>query len=120
MKLYLTRDSVAAGDDVDAPHLMEIEGPATEDVGAAIARVLATGYLPRISGGKATWSVASNRIIAVVAQQWPQPKLLRSYDTSYKGLDVNEGKLRLHFNYHAQEEPETVLQILRRVRLTAI
>jgi hypothetical protein len=120
MKLYLTRDSVAAGDDVDAPHLMEIEGPAAEDVSAAIAYVLGIGYLPRISGGKATWSVASNRIVAVLAQQWSQPKLLRGYDTSCKGLDVAEGRLRLHFNYHGQEEPETVLKILRRVRLTAI
>lgn len=120
MKLYLTRDSVAAGDDVDAPHFMEIEGPTTEDLGAAIARVLATGYLPRISGGKATWSVASNRVVAVLAQQWSQPKLLYGYDTSYKDLDVVEGRLRLHFNYHGQEEPETVLRILRRVRLTVI
>jgi hypothetical protein len=120
MKLYLTRDSVAAGDDVGAPHLVEIEGPTTEDIGAAIANVLGIGYLPRVSGGRATWSVASNRIIAVLAQQWSEAKLLRSYDTSYKGLDIVEDRLRLHFNYHGQQEPETVLEILRRVRLTAI
>ena len=120
MKLYLTRDSVAAADDVNAPHAKEIDGPATENIGAAIASVLAMGYLPRVYGEKATWSVASNRIVGVLAQQWSEPKLLRSYDTSYKGLDVADGRLRLHFNYHGQEEPETVLKILRRIRLTAI
>ncbi len=120
MKLYLTRDSVAAGDDVDAPHVMEMEGPTTEDVGAAIAAVLAAGYLPRIFEGNASWSVTSNRIIAVVAQQWPEPKLLHGHDSSYKGLDIRDGKLRLHFNYHQQEDPDTVVEILRRIRLNAI
>lgn len=120
MKLYLTRDSVAAGDDLHAPHVLKMQGPSDEDYGVAICRVLASKYLPPISGGKATWSVASNKILAVVAQQWAQPKLLRGYDTSYNGLDVRGGLLRLHFNYHAQEDPETVLEVLRRIRLNAI
>ncbi len=119
MKLYVTRDSVAAGDDVDAPHRLEMEGPAEDDVGAAIAKVLAAGYLPRVSGGKATWSVASNRILGVVAQEWRSAKLIWNPDPSYRGLDTANGKLRLHFNYHAQHDPDLVLEILSDVRLRA-
>jgi hypothetical protein len=120
MKLYVTRGSVTAADDVDAPHRLQIAGPATGDVGAAIKDVLATGYLPRIVGGKATWSVVSNRPIAVVAQQWAKPRLLDTYDTSFKGLDVGDGRLRLHFNYHAQLDPEMVVEVLWGFRLNAV
>lgn len=120
MKLYVTRDSVAAGDDVDAPHLLEMDGPAQDDVGAAIAKILATRYLPRVSGGKATWSVTSRRILAVVAQEWRAPRLLWSADSSYRGLDTAGGKLRLHFNYHAQQSPDVVLEILSHVRLRVL
>jgi len=30
-----------------------------------------------------------------------------------------QGQLRLHFNYHAQLDPEIVLEVLRRLRLRA-
>jgi hypothetical protein len=119
MKLYVTRDSVAAADDVDAPHQLQIAGPPVDHVGAAIEKVLATGYLPQMQGGRATWSVVSNKPIAVVAQQWAKPQLIHSHESSYEGLDVRDGKLRLHFNYHAQLDPEIVLEVLRRFRLTA-
>ncbi len=120
MKLYVTRGSVAAADDVHAPHLLRIGGPPTEHVGAAIQKVLATGYLPQIQGGEATWSVVSNRPIAVVAQQWAEARLLHSHESSYEGLDVRSGKLRLHFNYHAQLDPEIVWRVLWGFRLTAL
>jgi len=120
MKLYVTRDSVAAGDDLHAPHRVEMDGPTQEDVEAAIARVLAAGYLPRISGDKATWSVTSNRVLAVVAQEWRAPKLLWSFDQSYRGLDTANGRLRLHFNYHAQHDPDVVLELLSQLRLRAV
>jgi hypothetical protein len=118
MKLYATRDAVAAGDDLDA-HIIEVEGPTQDDVEGAIKLIISSGYLPLISGGKATWSVTSNLILAVVAQQWRAPKLLRDWDRSYKNLDTADGALRLHFNYHAQVDPDLALEILRRVRLQA-
>ena len=32
VRLLATRDSVAAGEDVDVPHLLEMDGPAGEDL----------------------------------------------------------------------------------------
>jgi hypothetical protein len=52
LRLHLTRDSVAAGDDINAPHAkhMQIEGVATAiDV---VNAVIQCGYLPNISGGR--------------------------------------------------------------------
>jgi hypothetical protein len=120
VKLLVTRDNVAASDDLDAPHRVELEGPSREDIEAAIAIVVASGYLPHISGGRATWSVSSGRILAVIAQQWPAPRLLWGIDRSYRGLDIPKGTLRLHFSYHMQQAPEMVLDVLNRVRLHAI
>ena len=118
MKLYLTRDSVHAGDDGDAPHehTLVIAGPTLEQ---ALAAVREARYLPSISGGNATWSVASNRPIAVLAQQWPAPRLLFLTDADVRGLDWHGDTLRLQFNYHAQTDPELVLDVLRRLRLRA-
>ena len=97
-----------------------MDGPDREDVEAAIATVVASGYLPHISGGRATWSVSSGRTLAVVAQQWSGPRLLWGIDRSYRGLDIANGTLRLHFSDHLQQAPELVLEVLDRVRLRAI
>jgi len=35
-------------------------------------------------------------------------------------LDLKEGVLRVHFNYHAQLDPEIVFKVLRELRLRAI
>jgi len=119
VRILATRDSVAAGDDVDAPHLVEMDGPPGEDLEAAIAVVLRTGYLPRISGGRATWSVSSGKVLGVIAQEWPAPRMFWRVDPSYRELDVVRGTLRLHFSYHAQHPPEVAYEILRRLRLRA-
>ena len=119
VRLLATRDSVAAGEDVDVPHLLEMDGPAGEDLEAAILAIHASGYLPRISGGRATWSVSSGRVLAGIAQEWPGPRMLWGVDLSHRGLDIIRGTLRLHFSYHAQHSPELTYEILGRLRLRA-
>jgi hypothetical protein len=119
VRLLATRDSVAAGDDVDAPHLVEMDGPTGADLEAAIGAIHASGYLPRISGGRATWSVSSGRVLAVIAQEWPAPRMLWGVDLSPGGLDIVRGTLRLHFSYHSQHSPELTYEILGRLRLRA-
>lgn len=52
--LHITRDSVAAGDDVDAPHRRRITVAASTSLSEVLAEVRRLGYLARISGGKAT------------------------------------------------------------------
>lgn len=119
MNLYVTRESVAAGDDVDAPHARTFAIPDAAPLEAALATVLAAHYLPSVSGGLATWSVTSNIPLAVIAQQWSAPRMLFRTSEDLKALDRAPGLLRLHFNYHAQLDPEIVLEVLRRLRLRA-
>jgi len=114
--LHLTRDSVAAGDDMDAPHELAVlvdDDATTEQMVAAIH---AADYLPRISGGRATWSVASDRTLAVIAQQWPEPRMVSELPHPTGELERDGNGYRFHLNYHAQQDPETVLAMFQRVR----
>jgi hypothetical protein len=119
VNLYVTRESVAAGDDIDAPHARTFALAPGASLETAVAVVLSAGYLPSISGGLATWSVVSGIPLAVVAQQWPAPRMLFHIASELEALDRHSGVLRLHFNYHAQLDPEIVLEVLRRLRLRA-
>lgn len=119
MNLYVTRESVAAGDDVDAPHVREFALERAASLETALATVISAHYLPSIAGGLATWSVASGIPLAVIAQQWPAPRMLVRAGEEPMALDRASGVLRLHFNYHAQLDPEIVFEVLRRLRLRA-
>ena len=119
MTLYVTRESVAAGDDIDAPHARTFALPQGATLETVLATVMSARYLPSISGGLATWSVASRIPLAVIAQQWPAPRVLFGAGDDLDSLDRAPGQLRVHFNYHAQLDPEIVLEVLRRLRLRA-
>jgi hypothetical protein len=119
MSLYVTRESVCAGDDGDAPHARTFELPHAPTLEQALQIVIAARYLPSIAGGQATWSVASGVPVAVLAQQWTAPRLLFLTGKDLQSLDSRDGALRLHFNYHAQRDPELVYEVLRDLRLRA-
>jgi hypothetical protein len=114
-KILITRDSVDGADDMEAPNVAQvmIEGPYTLiDI---LKSIVESSYLPEIHGGRATWSVAYIEPLAVIAQQWKEPKL---FPWSEYPLDDELLKIeRLHFNYYAQEDPEVVFSVLRRFRL---
>lgn len=112
MRLVLTRDSVAAGDDIDAPHQRVLKVADDIDVAGLVTRIATARYLPGIAGGKATWSVLSRRPLAVIAQQWPEPRLLSPFLCALSELDLAGDELRVHLVYHAQLEPETVAEVL--------
>lgn len=121
MKLLLTRESVAMGDDVDAPHGREREFPEDCAIGDVLASVVADGYLPRIAGGCATWVLTSGDAgsLAVVAQQWEEPRLLsigRGRLGALAGPDRRE--VRWHFRYFTQEDPDAVYRRLSETRST--
>jgi hypothetical protein len=118
MTILATRSSVHPGDDGDAPHARTFATDAS-DVGAAIRAVVASGYLPAIDGGAATWSVTSAVPLAVVAQQWPAPRLLMLSSADQSRIERSGNTLRLRFNYHAQYDPELVFAIVRELRMHA-
>ena len=117
MDIYATRDSVAAGDDIDAPHGCSFSFPDAMRVMEVIGRIVAAGYLARISGGKATWSVVSGFPIAVIAQQWTQPRPVCWPEVEVSELETRNGVIQLHFNYHTQIDPDIVFEVLRNLRL---
>lgn len=101
MYVELTRDSVAMGDDVDAPHALRLDLPDGATVGDAVDSALARSYLASIQGGRATWlAVADRSVRAVVAQQWVTPRWL---------TDPGEtAPATIHFRYLAQRDPDEV------------
>ena len=113
--LRLTRDSVAAGDDCDAPHLEKVRLPVGTTVEEVVTSILASRYLPRIDGGKATWSLVSKRPIAVLAQQWQSPKMLSPNPYCLESLGYANDVLRIHATYHVQQDPDVVFEVLDRL-----
>src|SRR5690606_39923641 len=75
-KIKLTRESVAMGDDIDAPHFLEIDIEPNWTITEILKYISNINYLPKISGGRATWSVAINEPIAVLTQENPKEPLL--------------------------------------------
>lgn len=71
--VVLTRDSVCAGDDCDAPHEMTIKVHSFTDP-EALARETASGYLPNVAGVGHSWICILNDIkIAEIRTTGIQP-----------------------------------------------
>jgi hypothetical protein len=119
MNAYFTRDSVSAGDDVDAPHAREIELSDDVTVEQLVREVVSAADLPRIAGGRATWCVSSAVPLAVAAQQWEEPRPVNFTPPNLSELDLSGRTVRAHISYFAQQDPDTVLEVLRRLRLRA-
>ncbi|WP_125921743.1 hypothetical protein [Hymenobacter lapidarius] len=114
MKILLTRESVAMGDDADAPHHREILVADDADLSAIINVILQSNYLASIAGGRATWTVVSRIPIAIVAQQWAEPKMMAPIP-SLSSLNFSNNALSLHFDYRTQQNPESVYEEFQRV-----
>jgi hypothetical protein len=84
-----------------------------------LRRTANRSWLPSIQGGCATWSIASNDILAVLAYEWPDLKFMPFLDERMRAADRRQGALRLYFNYHAQIDPETAYRLFCGLRLRA-
>ncbi|MES2545280.1 MAG: hypothetical protein V4548_10370 [Bacteroidota bacterium] len=111
-QITVTRDSVAMSDDFDAPHLIIINVDVDAKINEILDLIKRLKYLPKIAGSYATWSVASNQPLAIIAQEWTEPKLICSPEYPVQGLNEFYNIEKLHFNYYAQENPDTVYKIL--------
>ncbi|MEU5002258.1 hypothetical protein [Streptomyces sp. NPDC021622] len=126
MKIYLTRASVAAGDDHDAPHEDTRDLPAGMPLQEVVATVAKSGYLASIAEqittstgtaivkADATWVLTSaGSAIAVVAQQWNEPLLLTHWDSELASLADGDGVVHWHFDYLCQQDPFAVYDELK-------
>jgi hypothetical protein len=92
IRLTLTRDSVCAGDDVDAPHERVIEIAAVSDAAALLEQVPA-GYLASVAGVGHSWTAILNgKPMARISINETEPLV------SNIELAANN---TLHFEYHS-------------------
>lgn len=118
MKVYISRDSTCAADDVTAPNSRQFEIPAGTEVDQFISHVCAAFHLPQISGGHATWVLSSSVPLAVVAQQWSQPIPVFPFGCKLADFHYGDaGELRAHWSYLAQVDPIVTVDVVRRLRL---
>ena len=117
---YVTRDSVSAADDLDAPHPCRFALPEGWSFAELVELATRETRLPTILGGRATWALSSNLPLAVVAQEWAEPAALSRLESDRDALELAGAELRLHWTYLAQLDPALVLETLRRLRLRAI
>lgn len=117
-KIKLTRASVAMADDVNAPHLLDISIEPQWTIVEILNHIVRIRYLPRISGGDASWSVAINEPIAVLSQKnMAKPMLICFPDYPYYGTRAYVDIQHIHFNYHAQKSAQEVYDVLSRFNL---
>ena len=122
MQVIATRDGVHPGDDPVPSHRFEIADDSTpEDI---LQKAADRHWLPsfwdwqrNVPVDQATWVIASNEVLAVLAYQWPDLRFMSFLEIRMRGVDLREGVLRLHFSYLARVDPEMVYNILRRVTL---
>jgi len=102
LRIRVTRDSVCAGDDVDAPNEKHVEVHSFTDPEAFIHAVTDAYGMPFIQGGRAAWVVLLNGDkIGVVAQEWNAPR------ASVRELQFQESN-HVFLRYHAQSDPNTL------------
>lgn len=111
--LTIWRDSVAAGDDADAPHEWRIAADPDATVDRVVRTILSARYLATIAGGEATWIVEGTRPLAVVAQQWTEPSFLVDPLTPIHAVVRASGVPHLEVRYWTQVAPERVVEALR-------
>lgn len=113
MTVVIWRDSVAMGDDVDAPHEWVMPAAADASVGAVVGAMLRAPYLASIAGGRATWIVEGAEPVAVVAQQWAAPRWLVAPEQPVRALRRPDGRPDLRVRYWCQADPERAYECLR-------
>ena len=92
IKIQLTRDSVCAGDDYEAPHEKNIEVHSFQDP-VALATEVTSGYLPSIAGVGHSWICILNDIrFASISAKGIRP-LVRKIEFAEEN--------QIHLEYHS-------------------
>lgn len=111
--ITIWRDSVAAGDDVFAPHELKIEIEENETIETTLGEILTRHYLASIQGGKATWIVVGKTALAVIAQQWAKPQYLIEKTLRTKDVLDDKNEWHLDFRYWGQADPDEVIESIK-------
>ena len=116
-QLIVWRDSVCAGDDCDAPHELVLTA-GTDSLRGVTDRLIEARYLASIAGGRATWIMQAGdqagRPLAVLAQQWLEPRFLVAPDAKVFTYLQSDAKPDLLLRYWCQVDPTKVFDCLQR------
>lgn len=112
MMLVVWRDSVAMGDDIDAPHELRLPTAPDATVEEVTKRLLGAGYLASVMGG-ATWIVEGERPVAVLAQRGSKARFLIPPDTPVWTLVKPGGEPHLDVRYWCQVDARRVFDALQ-------
>jgi hypothetical protein len=113
LPLTIWRDSVAAGDDADAPHEWILPVDPDAPVAEVVERIVSVRYLASIRTGQATWIVQGDRPLAVVAQQWTEPRFVVDPALPIRDVVDLSGRPHIEARYWLQVSPERVFDCLR-------
>lgn len=95
----MTRDSVAAGDDFDAPHLISIDVSDNSRLKDAFKHLTQIQYLPTVAGRGHSWqAVINERIAANFVANKRQPKFSILLFSPLKDFASNE-VVHINFRY---------------------
>jgi hypothetical protein len=109
----LWRDSVAMGDDMDAPHEWILSLPANAPIAEVVEQIERKKYLPQIAGGQASWILEGDQPLAVIAQQWKEPRWLVGQGVPVEQVYRKAGDPHLNLRYWCQADPEEVFEALQ-------
>ena len=113
--IELTRDSVAAGDDCDAPHQRRVDlEPTSVAALQEMLQSIADDYLPSVAG-PASWIAFSRVPLSIVSNEWRSPKAVWQIDDDVGALDVTDETLRLHFVYLGTTDPDVGFDVMLRL-----
>jgi hypothetical protein len=113
MKVIAARNAVHASDEPEPFEFVVADRTPAEDI---LRQAADRRWLPSIQGDRATWSLASNDVLAVLAYQWPDLRFMPFLEERMKNANRRAGALRLNFNYHAQVDPETAYRLFSDLR----
>lgn len=112
VELTLDRDSVAAGDDVEA-HEERREVDGRRPLERFVAELVVENYLPSIQGGRSCWIVRTSRggtalgVVRIRYGHFDSLRLLQSDDPPLSAVGDS-----LYFEYATQEDPDEVFDRL--------
>jgi hypothetical protein len=124
LSIVLERESVCAGDDIDAPHRREMRVSSRTSVAQLLETIRRPGirglfrskFLPHIAGGRATWVAEGNRALALIAQECFDPYLLVDGNAPVASFFRADSPPHLVFRYLAQAEPSKAVEAINNGR----
>lgn len=111
MKVTVTRSSVAAGDDVDAPHERIFDLFGWPPIPEVVDVILRSRYLPVVAGG-AVWSMEVEDWCGVIeVSDTGEARVVHSFAPR---TPIRADDRKLLFWYHAQEPAAVVFEHMTR------